>query len=100
MFDHDPARETILAVTSSSSTPQIREFRIDPRLNELVEPGCFVHNFLSFGFCRNVRACVVDHVALAATCLEVVGVLVGTRTECELDAVERKLMMPVLAVTR
>jgi len=58
-----------------------------------VELRRFLHNLFSLGFCRNVRARVVDHVALAAAGLEVVGVLVGADTEREPDAFERNLVM-------
>ncbi len=83
----------IQSLGASSSTLQVRELRIDPALDELVELGRFLHNLLGFGFCRDVRARVVDHITLAAAGLEVVGVLVGVGAGGEPDALERNLVM-------
>ena len=44
----------------------------------------------------SVRAGVVNYVALATTCLEVIGVFAGARTEREFHAVKGNLVVPGL----
>ena len=72
---------------------QIREGRIDPGFDELVELSRLLHDLVRLGLGRDVRARVIDDVALSAAPFEVVRVLVYGTGDSELDAVERYLVM-------
>jgi hypothetical protein len=72
--------------------------RVDPRLDEFTEPRRLLNDFLGLSFGRNMRPCVIDHVALAATRLELVSVLIGVLigAERQVCGVERDLVMACL----
>jgi len=76
-----------------ASTLQIREFRINPCLDEFVKLCGLLHNLLSLGVCRDLGTRVVNHIAFATARLKVVSVFVGSGTDSKIDAIERHLVM-------